>query len=152
MISSDGPFLNVATVCEKVLQEQDGTLTAVRLIDRVFFMLTPDGSLQLPRHPIVFYIALKSGSARGRFAIDVEREKPSGEVSPIFSFPVLFEGEERGVNIVVNALFEPDQEGLYWFNVRLTDPQERPAADRPLLTRVPLRAVYQPMPTVGPQG
>jgi hypothetical protein len=61
----------------------------------------------------------------------------------VFKAPVLFEGEDRGVNLIVNAAFEPDQEGLYWFDVFFEE-------DR--VTRIPLRAIYQPMPTAGPPG
>lgn len=148
----NGPFLNAAMICEKVLQEQDGVVSAVRVIDRVFFVLLPDGSPQFPQHPVTFYISLKSGSARGRYSIEVERQKPSGETSAVFALPVLFEGEERGVNIIVSAVFAPDQEGLYWFDIYFADPSDEAAGQRLLLTRVPLRAIYQPVPTIGPPG
>ena len=44
--------------------------------------------------PATFLISLKSGAARGRYAIRVHREKPSGESSGLLEAPVLFEGEE----------------------------------------------------------
>jgi hypothetical protein len=53
------------------------------------------------------------------------------------ALPVLLEGEERGVNLLLGVAFQAEQEGLYWFNVFFGDREV-------LLTRVPLRIVYQP--------
>ena len=136
-----GPYLQAALICERVLQEQDGVITAVRVIDRVFFFTDPDGQPLNPQHPVTFLITFKSGAARGSYTISVEREKPSAERSAVLQAPVFFEGEDRGVNVIVSAAFEPDQPGLYWFDVLFEG--ER-------VTRVPLRAIYQPLPTAGP--
>jgi hypothetical protein len=66
-------------------------------------------------------------------------EKPSGERNEPKRFPVHFEqGQDRGVNLVLNIVFQPDQEGLYWFDVFLGDAR---------VTRMPLRVMYQPAPT-----
>jgi len=138
-----GPHITAALVCDRVLEEKDGTLTAVRIIDRVTFLVGPDGELVAPAHPITFLISLKSDAARGSFTLELHREKPSGEAALVLSAPVHLEGEERGVNLVLNAGFEPDQAGLYWYDVYFEG--ER-------LTRMPLRAIYQPPPTIGHGG
>jgi hypothetical protein len=57
--------------------------------------------------------------------------------------PVLLEGEDRGVNVVFQTMFEPDGQGLYWFDVLFNG--ER-------VTRIPLRVVYQSQPSVGRAG
>ena len=44
-MNGDGPFLQSALICEKVLQEQDGVLSAIRIIDRIYFVIGPDGQL-----------------------------------------------------------------------------------------------------------
>jgi hypothetical protein len=36
MPETDGPCLQTAVICEKVLQEQDGAVSAFRIIDRIF--------------------------------------------------------------------------------------------------------------------
>lgn len=56
--------------------------------------------------------------------------------------PVLFEGDDRGVNAVVQLGLPVDQEGVYWLDVFLDDEK-----DGPCVTRVPLRVFYQPMQT-----
>jgi len=141
MADPGGPFLQAALFCERVLQEQDGVVSAIRVIDRVVFATAPDGSRMQPEHPVTLLITLKAGGARGRFSVGVSVEKPSGQAGARFEAPVFLEGEDRGVNIVVVMGFAPDQEGLYWHDVAFQ-------GDR--ITRIPLRAIFQPAPTVGP--
>jgi hypothetical protein len=138
-----GPHLQTALFCERVLQERDGVVSAIRVIDRVFFRTDPDGQPITRQHPITLLITFKAGSARGSYTVKVEREKPSGERAPVLQAPVFFEGEERGVNLVVDTAFEPDQQGLYWFDVFFEDAR---------VTRIPLRAIYQQLPTADPGG
>jgi hypothetical protein len=150
MTDPTGPYLQAAIICERVLQEQDGAISAIRIIDRLtHFVQGPDVPDTLPpfQQRIALLVAFKSGAARGRHTIRLDLEKPSGEQAPLGQFPVHFEGEERGVNLVINTDFQPDQEGLYWFDVSLGD--ERLGSQR--LTRMPLRVMYQPAP-VGPPG
>ena len=94
----------------------------------------------MPPFPVnlTVVIVLKSGSARGRHSIRLTVEAPSGEQLPQeASMPVLLEGEERGVNLLLNLGFQAELEGLYWFNVHF-------GTQDVLLTRIPLRVVYQP--------
>lgn len=139
-----GPYVAVAAFCDRVLEEKDGVLSAIRLVDRVTATLAGPGVPgTMPPIPVnlTLLIVLKSGAARGRHQLEIAPEAPSGlALSPV-SVPVLFEGEERGVNVVLNVGFQATQEGLYWFSVRL---------EGQLLTRIPLRVVYQPIETGSP--
>ena len=137
-----GPYVGAALFCEKLLAEQDGVVSAVRIIDRVFFVTGEDGRPLQPQSPLTLLVTMKSGAARGSYSLEVRQEKPSGEELSVVTAPVLLEGEDRGANLVLNLIFEPDQAGLYWFDVYF---------EGELKTRVPLRAVYQAMPT-GPSG
>lgn len=139
-MANDGPHLNTAMICERILNEQDGVVSAIRIIDRVTFGADPDGNLLNPQYPVTLFIGFRAGSARGRHSLSLQVEKPSGEQIPLLTAPMHFEGEERGANVFFAMPFEPDQEGLYWFDVILGE--ER-------VTRIPLRAVYQPMATTG---
>jgi hypothetical protein len=141
MADPGGPFLNAALACERVLNEQDGVVSAIRIIDRVVFLLDDEGELIQTRHPFTFLVSFKAGAARGSFTVSLRMEKPSGEEVPLLDAPVFFEGEDRGVNLVLQSMFEPEEAGLYWFDVLFEG--ER-------VTRVPLRAVYQSQPTTGP--
>jgi len=86
-------------------------------------------------------VSLKSGTAKGRFKVKIRPEAPSGELLPAIEVPVLFEGEERGVNLILQIAIQAEHEGLYWFDVFLEEGR---------LTRIPLRVVYQPQRVGGP--
>ncbi len=137
-MNGDGPHLQTAVFCERVLQEQDGVVSAIRLVDRIYFVTDESGQPMQREQPITLLITFKSGTARGIYTISVRREKPSGEEGPVLEAPVFFEGEERGINLIVPTAFAPDQQGLYWFDVLFEGERA---------TRIPLRAVYQPLPT-----
>lgn len=145
MPDTSGPHLTAALICERILQEQDGVISAIRIIDRITRVanVPGDSAFEQFQTPIAILICFKSGAARGRHNVTMQVEKPSGEQGPATVFPVQMEGEDRGVNLVLNTMFEPDQEGLYWFDVGFDD--ER-------VTRMPLRVVYQPLPAAHPAG
>jgi len=134
-----GPHLGMATFCERVLQEKDGVLTIVRVIDRIIVAVR---GTELPRDmpagqiSLTLAIILRSGDAKGRHSLRVRPELPSTE-HLAHEMPVLFEGEDRAVNAVIQMNLPITQEGLYWFDVFLDEDQ--------CLTRVPLRIVYQPI-------
>jgi hypothetical protein len=143
MVDPSGPHLTAALICDRVLTEQDGVTSAIRIIDRIFLIADEDGNPIDPRYQFTLFVMFKSGAARGTHEIAIEMEKPSTERVEMLKAPVLFEGEERGVNIVFQVAFEPDQQGLYWFDVLF-------ASDR--VTRIPLRVIYQTLPTTGHGG
>jgi hypothetical protein len=132
-----GPYLTVAAICEKVLQEKDDTISIIRMIDRLAITVNALGSPEtMPPTAtnVTILISLKSGKARGRNTIKLRLEAPSGLKLPDQLLPVLFEGDDRGVNLILNLNLVVDQEGVYWFDVLL---------EEQLLTRIPLRILYQ---------
>jgi hypothetical protein len=136
----DGPFLQTAVICERVLQEADGVISAIRIIDRVTFVLGPDGEPVQPQHPIFILVSFKSGVAQGSHQVTIQRCDPDGTNAQVLTASPFFEGLDRGINMVIGAAFAPSAAGLYWYDVYFED--ER-------ITRIPLRAVYQPLPTAG---
>jgi hypothetical protein len=128
-----GPHIQAAFFCERVLQEKDGVLSAIRIIDRVIFQV-PEGERPPSQH-LTLMVALKSGDARGTYPLAISMERPSGEQVPSpLSVSVFLEGEERGANVMVPVRFDAEMPGLYWFDVLF---------DGRVITRVPLRAIYQ---------
>jgi hypothetical protein len=135
--STGGPFLNVAVLCEKILQEKDGVLSIIRMIDRV----QVEGSAEeMPPIPFQCFVvvALKAGIARGKYTIKITPHSPSGVRLPAAELPALLEGEDRGAGVVFNLNIEIREEGLYWFEVQVQDV---------LVTKIPLRFVYQRLVT-----
>jgi hypothetical protein len=141
MEGPEGPYIQAAVFCEKVLKEADGVLSIIRIVDR--FTTTAQGAAppeKMPPLPInlVALITLKPGMALGRYKVTLRGMKPSRQpMLPGIEIPVRFEGgENRGQNVMVNVNFQADEEGIYWFDVLFG---ER------LLTRMPLELVYQPV-------
>jgi hypothetical protein len=132
-----GPYLTAALLCEKVLQEKDGIVSAIRIVDRI--IATAQGSglpEQMPPLPVnvTVLIMLKSGEVQGSHTIKIQQVAPSGFRSPEMSWPIFLEGNDRGVNLIVQISFQANEQGLYWFDVYFK---------QDLLTRMPLRVVYQ---------
>ena len=135
--TSDGPYLLAALICEKVLQEKDEAVSIIRIVDRITLTvpasISPETLPPVPLNLSVF-MSFKSGNAKGRRTVKWRTETPSGIKLPEQIFPALFEGEDRGVNLILALNLIVDQEGVYWFDVLLEDE---------LLTRIPLRVLYQ---------
>lgn len=138
MTNGTGPYLAIAVLCERIMQEADGVISLIRVVDRITHTVTdPDPPESMP--PTVFQltavIAMRSGAARGRYTVTLRTENPSGVQLPSLEMPVHFEGEERGANLAVNVALQADQEGLYWIDVLF---------EEDLMTRIPLRVIYRP--------
>ena len=133
---SNGPYLAAAVLCEKVLQEKDGVLSAIRLVDRIIFTASgtqPPGQMPKVNIVITALIIFKSGDARGSRTVKVRAIMPSGRVLPDTLLPMFLEGDDRGASLIANIILEASEEGLYWFEVSCNDE---------FVTRIPLRLVY----------
>jgi hypothetical protein len=136
-----GPFLTMAVFCERVLQEKDGVLSAIRIIDRFIHTVAGlDAPDKMPplKVNIAILIGFKSGNVKGKKEIKISPITPSGKFLPVFSVPILLEGNDQGANINIGYAFEAQEEGIYWFDVTL---------DGKSFTKMPLRITYQKMQT-----
>jgi hypothetical protein len=135
------PWVQAAFICEMVVTSNDGVLSYIRVIDRVTVgAVGPDPPPTMPVQQINYTLCLtlKSGEARGRYALKIRPEKPSGEQLPALEIALNMEGQERGANVNIGLVGIPfDTEGLWWFDVLFGD-------NETLLTRVPFRLQYQP--------
>ena len=123
----------MAVLCEKVLQEKDGVLSLVRIVDR-FSVRGTQQEMPPSAFQITLVVTFKSGSASGKHYIKIRLQKPSGGFMLEQEFPVLFEGADRGVGIVSQMGLILEEEGLYWIDVLFEDY---------VVTRIPLRVLYQ---------
>lgn len=139
--TSDGPYLALAILCEKVLQEKDNVLSAIRIIDKVTYSLTGSHPQEVSS-PAIFnlfaLISFKSGRSGGKYNIRLVPKAPSGEKVGEFTAPILLEGNGLGANIIINLNLQAKEAGLYWFDVMLNDQ---------LATRIPLHVEYHEMQT-----
>jgi hypothetical protein len=140
-IIKDGPYLAMAVICERVLQEKDGVLSAIRIIDKI------TQTIAGPHAPEVFpgitlnlfaLISFKSGISGGKYTIRLSPFSPSGDKLGEFSGPIFLEGNGRSANVIINLNLIVKEEGLYWFDILLEDQ---------LVTRIPLHILYQKIQT-----
>lgn len=141
MAFEEGPYIQAACFCDMVIEDKNGVLSLIRVIDRVTRTIRasspPD---EMPPGPYKTHLVLmlKSGSALGRSALKVVPRLPSGETRDPVNVTVHFEGEEKGQNVVMNMEIPLEMEGLYWFEVYI---------DEEKLTSIPLRVIYNPIVT-----
>lgn len=129
------PWVQVAAFVNVAMQEgaPGGWVSLIRILDRWFFNgTTPEMPTSLLQTTLV--IMLKSGNMKGDATVKIRPISPSKKELPSIDLPILFEGDERGVNIILPVVMQIQESGLYWFDI-LVDDQ--------LFTRVPLRVVYQ---------
>lgn len=131
-----GPYVQVAALCERVLREADGVVSLIRIVDVITHTERgPNPPTDMPpvRYPLTLILTLKSGRAKGRHEIGITPELPSGETLPTHSVSVQMEGEGKGATIASQLDVPYTLEGLYWFKIRF---------DGELLTQVPLQVRY----------
>jgi hypothetical protein len=136
-----GPFLQTAVFCEKVLQEKDGVVSAIRIIDR--FTISPPGGAPELMPPMnvgmVALIIFKSGDASGKFELKITPTSPSGKELATFTFPLTLAGGERSANIVINYTLKAEEAGLYWFDIIL--------GNKPY-TKMSMNLIYERTPAI----
>lgn len=142
-----GPHVVMAVLCEKALQEQDGVISIIRVVDQITQTQTgpdtPEAMTPFVASDLTLVISLKADQARGRYGIKVRPEAPGGFQLPAIEQAIQLQaGGGGGVNLILPLILPVSQEGLYWFDVFLTGPAPQPER---LLTRVPLEVVYQPL-------
>lgn len=131
------PLLNAALFCDKVLQEQDGTVSLIRVVDRVQMVIPPQGlpSGFKPLIMIVVFIAVKSGPVIGERTVTIRIVRPSGNSDQVGDARLKLVGGDQGQNVVFNLQIGVDEEGLHWFPVIIDEVE---------ITRIPLMILRQP--------
>ncbi len=120
-LAPGGPYLLAALICERVLEEKDGTKTLMRVLDRV--SQHAQGPAPPPQmEPFVFnlaiYLRFRCGNVSGPRQVRVTVGRPDGSVQDLGDFPVVFdEGEARVVEFVLHLTARFEIPGLYWFKV-----------------------------------
>jgi hypothetical protein len=133
---TNGPYLKAAVLCESVIEDKQGVLSLIRVVDRVIAGASgPGAPAAMPKfnHRLMAVVMMTSGEFNGTAEISLTMQNPAGIRQPIGTTGVLFEGQDRGANIVAELNMSLEIEGLYWIEVHLGEE---------LLTRVPMRVVY----------
>jgi hypothetical protein len=141
-----GPYLTGAFFCDKVLREQDGVISAIRIVDR-WNVNGPNEEMPTTILQTNLVILLKSGVYRGNAQLTITPITPSNNRLQPVAAPLLFEGEdERGCGAILPIGFPAHESGVYWFEVTL----EGLALQPRVVTAIPMRVAYlrmvNPMP------
>jgi hypothetical protein len=123
------PYIQAALLCEKVLQETNGSLSIIHIADKLEYRAEGYPPGYKPAIILTGLLALKSGPVVGNHAVKVVVENPVGERREISSTSFEFLGKDHGQNIILNLTLGIAQDGIYWFDVFF---------DEDLLTRIPL--------------
>jgi hypothetical protein len=120
-MSNTKPFVALACVCEKALQDADGVMSLIRVIDTFFTGLQPGAPAgAFPVINFVIVVSLKSGDLKGSFdKLEIVMENPTKERKKMSDKPVRtdFTGGANGINVQINSTVEVRTFGLYWFDV-----------------------------------
>jgi hypothetical protein len=118
------PYLQAVLLCEHVIEEKDGVISAYRICD---------GLIGLKKEPITrsltALIVVRSDGGEGTVPVALEMETPSGDTVHRASMDAL----ARGQNVVMNMQLVFKESGIHWFNIYL---------DNKLATRVPLKVMF----------
>lgn len=133
-----GPFVNVAVFCERALQEADGVLSIIRVIDQITIQAAgPEVPNTLPPGHTVeptLVVVLKPGQARGTQSVQVILEHPDTTRLEAPELSVAFSGgPNNGANLILPMAIKLTSAGLYWTDILV---------NRRLITRVPLQINY----------
>src|SRR5262245_33230545 len=120
------PFVHVACFCEHLLEDKDGVLSPIRVIDTMYVEgpippLPPGSPADAePAAMVSGLISLKPGDVTGPRKIQLVLRRPGSEpknLHPNGGWEVDFKGEERGVNLKMNFPMGIQVFGLCWFDV-----------------------------------
>lgn len=117
-------YLQAALLCEHVIEEKDGVISAYRICD---------GLIGLKREPITHsltaLIIVRSDGGEGVVPVALEMETPSGDIVHRASMNALAKGQ----NVVMNMQLVFKESGIHWFNIYL---------DNKFTTRIPLKVMF----------
>ena len=140
-----GPYLEVATFCEQVIEDKSGVLSLIRIVDRLNIATQgPNAPEEMPPQVLnwLLVLVLKSGEARGSIPIKIEPELPSGmRLNPVI-LSAHFEGGNRGQNMITRLNMKLEMPGIYWFRIYVNDQ---------FITQIPIEVIYSRIVTPPPQ-
>jgi hypothetical protein len=144
-LRSPRPWVQLAAFCQVALTEGTGHLSVIRFIDR-WVVAGVAQEMQPTNIQLTMAVILKSDQMKGQYRLSLQFHTPSHQTTKGPEFPALFEGDDRGVQLVLPMGIVAAEQGLYWFDILI---------EEEVVTRVPLRVLYQRVhlpPGAGPVG
>lgn len=139
------PSLRIAALCERVLEEKDGSLSLIRLIDRL--VITAEGTdvpTELPPGQVPLTALMSWINGLGNYEAKIRVDFPEGNSFESPTLPFYLDSLDKVQNLIVRLVLPVKRQGVHWFNFMLGDETK---------SRVPLRVIYQrkqlPRPRTG---
>ncbi|MHB8303449.1 MAG: DUF6941 family protein [Acidobacteriaceae bacterium] len=132
-IRAPRPGVQVAAFCHTAITENTGALSVIRVTDRIALAGVAAEMQPMPLQ-LTMALILKSDEMQGQYQVKLRCISPLGKSTDGQEMPFLFEGRDRGVQVVLPVGLVVTEQGLYWFEAML---------ENEILTRVPLRVMYQ---------
>jgi hypothetical protein len=127
-----GPFLSAALIAERVLAEEDGTLTFVRIVDKC---VIPAEAIKnrkgddLDFSPMRIALTFKAWGYGEKSHVLIIQGGPSGKSKPLGMTEIPFDGTQgRSYPVFAPVVITWDGDGFYWFDIQL---------DNKFVTRIP---------------
>ena len=134
-----GPFLTCATFCDAIIEEADGVLSAMKMIDTVKILLSPNAPADIPseQNPVGIVqhllVTFKSGDSPGKHKLQLIMEGPSGKKVEVMNKDIeLSRKPHGGLNIKTQCRIAVQNSGLRWLDVVL---------DGKVFSRVPINII-----------
>lgn len=123
------PELGAFFVCEKTLQEADKVISVIRIVDTLTVPPKATSTGRPPEKgdiigfpPLVLFLMLKSGDARGKRQVRLRLVNPSREREGAGAWQITFtKPSHGGHNMLMPLVLKWDKPGLYWFEVWVGD-------------------------------
>ena len=117
------PYPTIAIFCEKVLEEKDNVLSAIRIIDR----LTLEHDLPLtPETPafvvqLIILLRFATLGMGGEHKVRLSLTSPSGKQAELGVVTLMLSPESGGVNFTAPLSVGIKESGNYWMDVYFDD-------------------------------
>jgi hypothetical protein len=134
---SEGPWVSMAVLCQRVEPRSDGTVDVIGIVDGI--VVEPESEDPLGLRPaarlsLTALVSVRAGSIRGQHILGLRSGYPSGPGGPGLERPVLFSDETPAASLVVPLEIEVHEPGAYTFDALY---------DGRLLTRMTLWVAYR---------
>jgi len=129
----DPPYVAFAVLCDRILEDKDGTLSLIRMVDKI--TVTPAGDVP-PDPQFVYEIWLGIGfrvppDYHGKHTLRIRQLDPLGLERNLQPTPIEFQG--KGVNMRAQLVLQLGGPGLYFLEVFI---DQRP------MTRIPFTVEF----------
>lgn len=138
------PYLSAAFVCERVLEDKDGSISAIRIVDTFHVDLPKDMPPDvIPALELTLVVSFKKASSNPTpesHEVSVRLHAPSGAEFHSVSaakLPFVLAEMGSGHNLIMRIRLPVGEFGLFWFDVNLDDE---------LVTRIPVKLLKQEAP------